>query len=111
MAFIGPRPLPPVYMYYFNEEEKHRHDVRPGISGWAQVNGRMDITWEHKLECDLSISEKKEESSEEEELNMRIILYKINDGYVLRFLRKKISKYDFIEKFKIISDLVKKFIE
>ena len=53
MAFIGPRPLPPVYMPYYNEEELHRHDVRPGISGWAQVNGRMDITWEHKMECDL----------------------------------------------------------
>ena len=53
MAFIGPRPLPPVYMCYFNDEEKHRHDVRPGISGWAQVNGRMDITWEHKMDCDL----------------------------------------------------------
>ena len=53
MAFIGPRPLPPVYLPYYNEHEAHRHDVRPGISGWAQVNGRKNITWEHKLECDV----------------------------------------------------------
>ncbi len=52
MAFIGPRPLPPVYLPYYNEHEAHRHDVRPGISGWAQVNGRKNITWDHKLECD-----------------------------------------------------------
>ncbi len=53
MAFIGPRPLPPVYLPYYNEHEAHRHDVRPGISGWAQVNGRKNITWDHKLECDV----------------------------------------------------------
>ncbi len=53
MAFIGPRPLPPVYLPYYNELEAHRHDVRPGISGWAQVNGRKNITWDHKLECDV----------------------------------------------------------
>lgn len=53
MAFIGPRPLPPVYLPYYNERETHRHDVLPGISGWAQVNGRKNITWEHKLECDV----------------------------------------------------------
>ena len=53
MAFIGPRPLPPVYLPYYNEYEAHRHDVRPGISGWAQVNGRKNITWDHKLECDI----------------------------------------------------------
>lgn len=52
MAFIGPRPLPAVYLPYYTEEESHRHDVRPGISGWAQVNGRKNITWDHKLECD-----------------------------------------------------------
>jgi len=52
MAFIGPRPLPPVYLPYYNERDAHRHDVRPGISGWAQVNGRKNITWDHKLECD-----------------------------------------------------------
>lgn len=52
MAFIGPRPLPAAYLPYYNEQEAHRHDVRPGISGWAQVNGRKNITWDHKLECD-----------------------------------------------------------
>lgn len=53
MAFIGPRPLPPSYLPYYNDDEAHRHDVRPGISGWAQVNGRKNITWQHKLECDV----------------------------------------------------------
>lgn len=53
MAFIGPRPLPPVYLPYYTDEEAHRHDVCPGISGWAQVNGRKNITWQHKLECDV----------------------------------------------------------
>ena len=53
MAFIGPRPLPESYLPYYTNEETHRHDVRPGISGWAQVNGRKNITWQHKLECDV----------------------------------------------------------
>lgn len=53
MAFIGPRPLPKAYLPYYTDEEAHRHDVRPGISGWAQVNGRKNITWQHKLECDV----------------------------------------------------------
>lgn len=53
MSFIGPRPLPPVYLPYYTEEESHRHDVRPGISGWAQVNGRKNITWNYKLKCDV----------------------------------------------------------
>lgn len=53
MAFIGPRPLPGRYLPYYTDEEAHRHDVRPGISGWAQVNGRKNITWPHKLECDV----------------------------------------------------------
>ena len=52
MAFIGPRPLPEVYLPYYTDEEAKRHDVLPGISGWAQVNGRKNITWDKKLECD-----------------------------------------------------------
>ena len=53
MAFIGPRPLPPSYLPYYNDEEAHRHEVRPGITGWAQVNGRNSITWTEKFKLDV----------------------------------------------------------
>ncbi len=53
MAFIGPRPLPIIYYPYFTVEEAHRHDVSPGISGWAQVNGRKGISWDKKLSLDV----------------------------------------------------------
>lgn len=52
MALIGPRPLLPEYLPYYTERERLRHTVRPGISGWAQVNGRSNITWDRKLEFD-----------------------------------------------------------
>lgn len=57
MAFIGPRPLPKVYLPYYTDEEAKRHDVLPGISGWAQVNGRKNITWENKLQYDCFYAE------------------------------------------------------
>lgn len=57
MAFIGPRPLLKVYLPYYTEQEAKRHDVLPGISGWAQVNGRKNITWDKKLECDVYYAE------------------------------------------------------
>lgn len=53
MAFIGPRPLPPVYLPLYSQEQHHRHDVRPGISGWAQVNGRNSISWTEKFKHDV----------------------------------------------------------
>lgn len=52
MALIGPRPLLPEYLPYYTEREQLRHTVRPGISGWAQVNGRNNCTWDQKLEYD-----------------------------------------------------------
>ena len=52
MALIGPRPLLPEYLPYYTEREQLRHTVRPGISGWAQVNGRNNVTWDQKLELD-----------------------------------------------------------
>lgn len=52
MAFIGPRPLLVQYLPYYTEREKLRHTVRPGISGWAQVNGRNNLPWDERLELD-----------------------------------------------------------
>lgn len=53
MAFIGPRPLLVQYLPLYSEEQHHRHDVTPGMSGWAQVNGRNNISWTRKFELDL----------------------------------------------------------
>lgn len=53
MAFIGPRPLLVQYMPLYSEEQHHRHDVTPGMSGWAQVNGRNNISWTKKFELDV----------------------------------------------------------
>lgn len=53
MAIVGPRPLAVAYLPYYSESEKHRHDVRPGLTGLAQVNGRNLLQWEERFEYDL----------------------------------------------------------
>ena len=53
MSIVGPRPLLPEYLPYYTEEEKHRHDVRPGLTGLAQINGRNAIDWDTKLTFDV----------------------------------------------------------
>ena len=58
MALIGPRPLLIKYLPYYTEREKLRHSVRPGISGWAQVNGRNTISWDEKLAYDVEYVQK-----------------------------------------------------
>jgi len=53
MSLVGPRPLLMDYLPYFSEDQKRRHDVRPGITGWSQINGRNAIGWDKKLALDV----------------------------------------------------------
>ena len=53
LSIIGPRPLLVEYLPWYTETEKHRHDVRPGLTGWAQVNGRNTVNWDRRFELDV----------------------------------------------------------
>lgn len=58
MSFVGPRPTLPYQTERYNERQMRRHEMRPGITGWAQVNGRNDLTWSEKIEYDIEYIER-----------------------------------------------------
>lgn len=58
MSIVGPRPLVEQYLPYYTEAEHHRHDVRPGLTGWAQVNGRNNLNWDERFKLDLEYIDK-----------------------------------------------------
>jgi lipopolysaccharide/colanic/teichoic acid biosynthesis glycosyltransferase len=73
MSFIGPRPLPVRYLNLYNEIQSKRHQIKPGITGWAQVNGRNNISWTKKFELDVWYV-----SNVSMQLDMKIFLMTIN---------------------------------
>lgn len=58
LSLVGPRPMPTKYQPYFRQEERVRHEVRPGLTGWAQVNGRNAVSWDDKFDMDVEYVEK-----------------------------------------------------
>ncbi len=58
MSFVGPRPLPVIYLEYYTKEEQKRHDVKPGLTGLAQVSGRNELPWNERLQMDVDYVEK-----------------------------------------------------
>ena len=93
MSLIGPRPLLVRYLPYYTEEEHHRHDVRPGLTGLAQVNGRNMITWDQKLAYDVQY--------------VRNITFLGDCGIILKTIKKVFTREDIA----VDTDVVEPFLD
>lgn len=80
MSVVGPRPLPPEYLKYYTESEKHRHDVKPGLTGLAQVSGRNYLRWEEKFAFDIEY--------------VKMCSFSLDISVVLKTVRNVISRKD-----------------
>lgn len=83
MALIGPRPLLVKYLPYYSKREQLRHSVRPGISGWAQVNGRNNLDWDERLELDVWYAEH--------------LTFRLDCKVIIRTMENVIKRKDIIE--------------
>lgn len=98
MSIVGPRPLLPKYLPYYTEEERKRHNVRPGLTGLAQVNGRNTVTWEKRFALDVKYAKKPTLFGDVKIIFDTVISVLKKDGVVLNVLedldvyREKIEK-------------------
>ena len=84
MSIVGPRPLAVEYLPYYNDEEKHRHDVSPGLTGLAQVNGRNALQWEDRFRYDVEY--------------VKTISFKLDVKIVLQTVEKVLRKQDIVTR-------------
>ena len=92
MSFVGPRPLLPEYLPLYNKKQKNRHNLKPGITGWAQVNGRNTISWQLKFEYDLWYIE-----NQSFILDLKILLFTV--GKIFKTQEVNASDLNTMERF------------
>lgn len=95
MSLVGPRPLLPEYLSLYNENQSKRHDVRPGLTGLAQVNGRNVISWEEKFEYDIQYVEN---------ISLKLDLLIILKTAINVFLRKDITDLNNVSSAKFVGN-------
>ena len=93
MSIVGPRPLAVVYLPFYNENEKHRHDVRPGLTGLAQVNGRNALQWEKRFEYDVQYVENITLMNDIKIIFKTIKKVFVRDGIVVRGTQESVKDF------------------
>ena len=107
MSIVGPRPLSVLYLPYYSCSEKHRHDIRPGLTGLAQVSGRNNISWKEKFEFDLQYGDSVGRSYYAMFLSAKALL--VRDGYDVSSHKSLIGIFgrDYVKKGDFDSNIAK----